>query len=117
MSEGSPKRFSGTLQKKVGKDVVGQINVSVEERPYEGGFIAFLRGLFVKPDRQGQGIGSSLVDEAIEKSGTDIQQVEVFESNKNAMKLYEKKGFTPLDVKDLPNGDKIIVMQRKQGKK
>jgi len=71
---------------------------------YVGGFALFERyekcghfsHFFVKSDLRGQGIGSSLLEFAIEhlkKTGMEVMRLHVDKDNLRAIKLYEKYGF------------------------
>ena len=118
MSEGQltgekPKNFSGKIERQVGNQTVGEVNVTIEDRIDRGGLVAFLRGLVVKDEHRRQGHGGALLDEAIQSSAVPIQQVEVFASNNGALKLYEKKGFKIIDERSLPNGDRLLTMERR----
>lgn len=50
-----------------------------------------LEMLFVSPDAQGRGVGSSLCQHAVEYQGVNL--VDVNEQNPMAIKFYEKMGF------------------------
>ena len=48
--------------------------------------------LFVRPDKQGRGYGTALVDYAIKSKG--VRTVDVNEQNETALRFYLAKGFT-----------------------
>lgn len=48
--------------------------------------------LFVRPDKQGKGYGTALVDFAVKSKG--IMKVDVNEQNETALRFYLAKGFT-----------------------
>lgn len=78
----------------VGGDVVGYIvatGVRVGGRP-----MGHVKDLAVAPDRQGEGIGSSLLDRGLSVLaglGYDRARLEVRESNERAKSLYRRFGF------------------------
>jgi ribosomal protein S18 acetylase RimI-like enzyme len=67
-----------------------------EEEGEAVGFMALRRGwidqLFVRVDRQGQGIGSALIDKAKELADGDLDLF-TYEKNHGARALYERHGF------------------------
>ncbi|MEX0760913.1 MAG: GNAT family N-acetyltransferase [Dehalococcoidia bacterium] len=52
----------------------------------------FLEHLYVHPARQGQGIGSALLNKAIEVAGETLD-LWVFQRNEAARRFYERRGF------------------------
>jgi ribosomal protein S18 acetylase RimI-like enzyme len=64
------------------------------------GFIALVEGhidqLYVDPSHQRCGIGSTLLDRALESSGGPVT-LHVFEGNKPARRFYEQHGFQGRD--------------------
>lgn len=63
---------------------------------------ATLFNIAVAPDKQGCGIGKTLLNELIsqlQQKGIATIWLEVRESNLNAQKLYEKLGFNQVDVR------------------
>ncbi len=60
----------------------------------------FLQRLAVDPDRQGAGIGSALVHDALHwmrRRGANVGWVNTQEANARALRLYEHLGFRPAD--------------------
>ncbi len=74
----------------------------VRQEPTKMAHKAFLWGMYIEPSHRGQGIGSKLVEKIIElakSSGAIIQvQLTVVKDNVEAIKLYEKFGFTTWGV-------------------
>ena len=66
------------------------------------GFCAFKQGwldhLYILPEYQGKGIGKSLLDKA--KNASSQLQLWVFQKNTDAIKFYEKNGFTLAETTD-----------------
>lgn len=66
------------------------------------GFIAFSEGwieqFYVLPSRQGQGIGTALLD--IAKAAFPELRLWTFQRNAPARRFYEKRGFVPLEETD-----------------
>jgi ribosomal protein S18 acetylase RimI-like enzyme len=80
--------------------VVGWCDISPMER--EGFAHRGTLGMGIHKDFRKRGIGSRLIDEAIDKAkerGLERIELEVFASNTPAITLYEKKGFVVEGVK------------------
>jgi GNAT superfamily N-acetyltransferase len=63
---------------------------------YEGG-VALLDELYVRPDRRGQGIGTALIETALDvvrDRGAGLFEVNVDEGDTGARRFYERHGFT-----------------------
>lgn len=78
------------------------------------GFISlieeYLAAIFVKPEFQGLGIGSSLMSHA--KSYRNDLQLKVFCKNRKSVDFYLSKGFTIIsESKDVETGEKEFIMQ------
>jgi ribosomal protein S18 acetylase RimI-like enzyme len=78
-----------------GDKVVGWCDITPKNN--EGFTHVGVLGMGILSEYRNQGIGSKLIDKAIEHSvknnGIEKIELEVFESNVNAIKLYEKFGF------------------------
>jgi GNAT superfamily N-acetyltransferase len=59
----------------------------------------WLDGLYLKPERKGQGIGSLLLD-VVEATHPDGYELWVFESNIGARRLYERRGLVEVERTD-----------------
>jgi GNAT superfamily N-acetyltransferase len=59
----------------------------------------FLDGLYILPERKGQGIGSLLLD-VVDATHPDGYELWVFESNKGARRLYERRGLVVVERTD-----------------
>lgn len=82
-----------------------------------------LRRLYISPDRQGKGIGSALLQRAIEDM-KDVKRIylDVWEHNAGAQRLYESHGFKAIGEQRsiLPSGQKgqgdiIMLLDRTSG--
>lgn len=66
------------------------------------GFITLRDGwvdhLFIHPDRQGRGIGPSLLQKAFDQGGP--VQLWTFQQNARARRFYEARGFRPVEFTD-----------------
>lgn len=83
--------------------------IQVEEH-YE---ILDLINIAVSKNVHGKGIGSKLIQYAIEKSKADKMMLEVRESNTSAIRLYEKNGFKEINRRKKYYGDEdAIIMER-----
>ncbi len=73
----------------------------------------WIRELFVDCFFQGEGIGTKLVDFAIRKY--DVRYLFVLEKNENAIRFYERQGFSLTDERELEAGtpEFIVKMERK----
>lgn len=71
----------------------------------------FLRNLFVGEEHRGKGVGSRLLDKAIEQAGGTVS-LEVEESNAAAVKLYLKKGFRITERIVAQNGKVYLRMEK-----
>jgi GNAT superfamily N-acetyltransferase len=56
----------------------------------------FLDGLYVRPDLKGHGIGSLLLD-VVDATHPDGYELWVFESNRGARRLYERRGLVEVE--------------------
>ena len=75
-----------------------------------------LEMLFIHPDKSGMGIGSKLLDYAIEE--LQVQKVDVNEQNEQALGFYLKKGFEVIGRSALDGSGKpypILHMKLNQG--
>jgi GNAT superfamily N-acetyltransferase len=59
----------------------------------------FLDGLYIVPERKGQGIGSLLLD-VVDATHPDGYELWVFESNIGARRLYERRGLVEVERTD-----------------
>jgi GNAT superfamily N-acetyltransferase len=59
----------------------------------------FLDGLYVRPGRTGQGIGSLLLD-VVDATHPDGYELWVFQSNAGARRLYERRGLVEVERTD-----------------
>lgn len=82
-----------------GEEWVGYVILAAFWSNEQGGRVAYLDELFVRPDRRGQGIGSALVRRAVERArseGLPRLLLEVNDANPRARALYLHLGFVPL---------------------
>ncbi len=66
-----------------------------------GARLGFLDVLYVKPDARGTGIAAELVREAavqLRERGAEVLELEVLQSNGAARAVYERWGFTPVEL-------------------
>lgn len=78
------------------------------------GFISlvddYLAAIFVKPDTQGKGIGTALINHA--KGIRETLQLKVFVKNKLSVEFYKKNGFKiKSDTTDSATGEKEFTME------
>lgn len=63
-----------------------------------GGLVVWIEEIYVLPEFQGRGLGKELLNYVdTEYAHTKRLRLEVCHSNKGAIKLYEKQGYTTLD--------------------
>lgn len=94
-------------------EVVGHVvatGVRVNGQP-----MGHVKDLAVAPDRQGQGIGSELLERALavlEEHGLTTVRLEVRESNERAIALYERYGFAPVRTYPgyYPDGEDALIL-------
>jgi len=63
---------------------------------YDGG-VALLDEMYVRPDRRGEGIGTAILEHAIElvrRRGAGLFEINVDEGDAGARRFYERHGFT-----------------------
>jgi len=78
------------------------------------GFIAlideYLAAIFVKPESQGKGIGSSLLSHI--KNLRDHLQLKVYDKNKKSINFYRNKGFSVISESfDSDTGEHELIME------
>ncbi len=90
-----PEEGRYSLAAVVGGEIVGHLGLSTEPRPrrkHAGGI-----GMAVRDDFQGQGVGTALLEAAIDIADNwlNLQRLEltVFTDNEPAVRLYKKCGF------------------------
>ena len=92
--------MSETYLVKNGKAAIGFISL-VDE---------YLGALFVRPEFQGKGVGSSLLNQA--KTLRDTLHLKVFTKNIESIEFYKKKGFSIIsESKDEETGENEYVME------
>lgn len=86
-----------------------------EESGYTIGFIAMINneigGLFVDPNQQSKGVGTSLVNHMTQFHET--LEVEVFEENKIGKPFYEKYGFTVIKEYVMKETNQKVLRMKK----
>jgi len=83
-----------TLVAKLGDEVVGYVDPVIEQN---GRYM--IGGMYVSPEAQGKGIGTKLMNEALEMLGRDHDiYLEVISYNQNAINIYEGFGFVKTDA-------------------
>jgi putative acetyltransferase len=99
-----------------GDQVIGHLNASREEGP-QTRHVASL-GMFVAPDRRGQGVGTALMEECLRWAramGVEKLALSVYPDNDRALALYRKFGFveegrlTGHSKKSLGYRDEIVM--------
>ncbi|WP_030683402.1 GNAT family N-acetyltransferase [Streptomyces sp. NRRL B-1347] len=91
-------------------EVIGQLTSEIHptDRPHQ-----YLHMIAVRPDRQGQGLGTALVNTVLERCDRDGLHAYLEASNTRSRELYLRLGFTDLgQVLDLPDGPTIWPMWR-----
>ena len=87
--------FTGEIAVDIQKDeMIGYVYVGAEGSPNEG----FIQSLEVKEEYRGQGIGTQLLQDAIDEFGAIDLLVD--KDNETAIRLYLKNGFEILDWYD-----------------
>jgi ribosomal-protein-alanine N-acetyltransferase len=78
-----------------------------------------LANIAVAPDRQGEGIGSLLLDEVLRVArarGVRQMYLDVRESNARAISMYRGRGFEPVGLRrayyERPREDALVLMKR-----
>jgi GNAT superfamily N-acetyltransferase len=90
------------LEKAIREDVVllaGDDGLAVATKT--GATLGFLDVLYVKPDARGTGIAAELVRDAavqLRDRGAEVLELEVLQSNGAARAVYERWGFTPVEL-------------------
>lgn len=72
----------------------------------------YVRTIAVRPELQGQGIGSSLMEPTLERADTAGVPVYIEASSERSAALYERLGFRHLGVLDLEGGPPVWPMRR-----
>jgi len=86
---------------------IGQVTVEKNRK----GLGHFIRNLFVGEEHRGKGVGSKLVDKAIEKAGGTVL-LEVEKSNLIAVQIYKLKGFVVVEEVEAKNGKVYLRMEK-----
>jgi GNAT superfamily N-acetyltransferase len=90
------------LEKAIGEDVVllaGDVGLAVATKT--GARLGFLDVLYVKPEARGAGTAAALVREAASQlrgRGAEVLELEVLDSNAHARAVYERWGFSPVEL-------------------
>ncbi|WP_332777939.1 GNAT family N-acetyltransferase [Polaromonas sp.] len=95
------KRLAATSNEKlwgafVDGEMAGMVGLNRETR-LKNRHKATLVGMYVAPEHTGQGLGRALVDTAVQDaraSGIELLILTVTDSNRQALALYERAGFT-----------------------
>lgn len=78
-------------------EVVGFVMYGLETGEFEQGVTrGVVRNLFVRPERQNEGIGSRLLAAAereLADAGADVVSLEAMAANEDAIRFYERHGF------------------------
>lgn len=83
----------------------------VEIRLVDG--VVDIMNLFVNEENRHQGIGTSLMNEVIEKEDYSRIMLEVNENNNQAIRLYSKLGFKEINLRERYYGeDTAIIMEK-----
>ena len=83
----------------------------VEIRLVDG--VIDIMNLFVNEENRKQGIGTSLMNEVIEKEDYNRIMLEVNENNNEAIRLYTRLGFKEISLRDRYYGeDTAIIMEK-----
>ncbi len=83
----------------------------VEIRLVDG--VVDIMNLFVNEENRNQGIGTSLMNEVIEKEDYSRIMLEVNENNNQAIRLYSKLGFKEINLRERYYGeDTAIIMEK-----
>ena len=93
--------------------IVGYVlatGVRVNGRP-----MGHVKDLAVAPDYQGRGLGSALLERALDllaRHGYDVVRLEVRESNERALALYRRYGFEPVQTypEYYPDGEDALIL-------
>ena len=85
-----------------GGGIVGFISLWLPEN--------FVHHLYVRKDKQGEGIGRSLIEEALTRYNGDFT-LKCVKRNRKAMRFYRKNGWVEAETGDGPDGE-YSVMRR-----
>lgn len=91
-------------------EVIGQLTSEIHpaDRPHQ-----YLHMIAVKPERQGQGIGSALVGSVLDRCDQEGLHAYLEASSARSRELYRRLGFTDLGgALDLPDGPRMWPMWR-----
>jgi GNAT superfamily N-acetyltransferase len=76
---------------------VGVALITLRSNVWFDGGVALLDELYVRPDRRGQGIGTAIIEHAIDlvhRRGAGLFEINVDEGDAGARRFYERHGFT-----------------------
>lgn len=90
--------------------VVGWLSVSWDPertKPYADDGAADIRTLYVRPDDWGEGVGTALLDAAVERLPPSVERIvlETFEANESGRSFYEARGFSVRETREHDVGD------------
>jgi GNAT superfamily N-acetyltransferase len=86
------------------QDVVGMVSLLFTISTAEGGPVCWLEDLIVRPDRRGSGLGSRMLQYAIDYARThEFSRITLLtdKTNAGATRFYERLGFVESDMKPL----------------
>ena len=83
--------------------IAGYVNLSFTYSNEADGMVVFIEELYVKPEYQGKSIGTQTLQFIFDHYNDKVARyrLEVCNSNKDAIRLYEKIGFKNLDYKQM----------------
>jgi GNAT superfamily N-acetyltransferase len=90
-------RIGCILVAREGREVIGMVNLLFTISTAEGGRVAWLEDLIVRPDHRGNGLGSHLIQEAIQFArDRGIRRITLLTDgvNADAIRFYERHGFS-----------------------
>jgi GNAT superfamily N-acetyltransferase len=105
----------GTICVLAGRPARGVALVTLRSNVWFEGPVALLDELYVEPANRGRGIGTALLDSAvelIEQRGAELFEVNVDEGDIDALRFYRRNGFTDIEP---DTGERAFYLQRAIG--
>jgi GNAT superfamily N-acetyltransferase len=92
--------------------LAGRVHLAMEERHLREPHF-YVRTVGVRTALQGQGVGSALMRPTLEKADSAGLATYIEASSERSAALYERLGFVPMDVLELPEGGPPVWLMRR----
>lgn len=113
MAEHDAEQWERRLAKVMGPDTPRMIElIAALDEHHPHGSLYYLNLLAVRPERQGRGIGSKLLEHVLERCDREATPAYLEATSEGGKSLYERHGFEALESFTLPGGPPLYPMWR-----